>query len=237
MQKQESSVIFNQERASSYDKQRDKLAPMRDALHFLIRMVLSELSVKARVLCVGIGTGSELLYLAKTFPRWRFTAVDPAAPMLDICRRRAEECGVASRCNFHEGYLDSLPESDPFDAATCLLVSQFIMRKEKRRRFFCEIAARLSPQGYLVSSDVASDISASTYKSLFDVWLRTLKYSEIPAEEVEKVRTSFDQDVAVLHPREVESLIASSGFDTPVLFFQTLLVHAWYSKIASPIGK
>ena len=181
----------------------------------------------------GVGTGSELIDLAQAFPQWRFTAVEPAAPMLDICRQRAEECGIASRCTFHEGYLDSLPESDSFDAATCILVSHFFMQPEERRNFFREIAARLRPDGYLVSSDLASDMSASAYKSLFEVWLRTLKYSDLPAEEVEKFRASCGRDVAVLPPQEVESIIASSGFDTPVLFFQTLLIHAWYSKRAS----
>ena len=43
--------------------------------------------------------------------------------MLDVCRK-AEACGVASRCVFHAGYLDSLPSGQAFDAATALLVSQ-----------------------------------------------------------------------------------------------------------------
>jgi len=43
------------------------------------------------------GTGSELIYLAQNFPQWQFT-VEPAAPMLDVCRQRTEECGIASRC-------------------------------------------------------------------------------------------------------------------------------------------
>ena len=233
MENQESSIVFDQERASSYDQRFAKLAPLRDALHLLIRMVLAELPANARILCIGVGTGAELINLAQAFPRWRFTAVDPAAPMLDICRQRAEECDIASRCTFHEGYLDALPESDAFDAATCLLVSHFFVQPEKRRDFFRQIAARLRPEGYLVSADLASAVSASAYQSLLEVWLRTLKYSEVPAEEVEKFRASYGRDVAVLPPQEVESIIAASGFDTPVLFFQTLLMHAWYSKLAS----
>jgi len=95
---------------------------MRDALYLLIRVILSELP-QCTHSCVGAGTGSELIYLAQNFPQWQFTAVEPAAPMLDVCRQRTEECGIASRCTFHEGYLDSLPTSDSFNAATCLLVS------------------------------------------------------------------------------------------------------------------
>ena len=80
------------------------------------------------------GTGQELVYLAEKFPRWRFAAVEPSAPMLAVCRRKAEERGVAPRCVFHEGYLDSLPPSAPFDAATSLLVSQFILDPEASNR-------------------------------------------------------------------------------------------------------
>lgn len=235
MQNQKSSIVFDRERASSYDKRFAKLAVLRDALHFLIRLVLSELPADARILCVGAGTGLELIYLAQTFPQWQFTAVEPSAAMLDICRQRAEDCGIASRCTFHEGYLDSLPASDSFDAATCLLVSHFFMQQEDRRNLFSQIASRLCPKGYLVSADLVSDMSTSAYQSLLEVWLRMLRYSEVPAEEIEKLLASYGRDVAVLPPFEVESIIASSGFDTPVLFLQTLFIHAWYAK-RSPLS-
>lgn len=147
MENQESSIVFDQERASSHDKRFAKLAPMREALHLFVRMVLSELPADARILCIGVGTGPELIDLAQAFPQWRFTAVEPAAPMLDICRQRVEECGIASRCTFHEGYLDSLPESDSFDAATCILVSQFFMQPEERRNFFVKSPDDFAPMG------------------------------------------------------------------------------------------
>ena len=95
------------------------------------------------MLCVGAGTGAELSYLAERFPGWRFTAVEPSAPMLEVCRRRAEAQGIEGRCIFHEGYLESLPPSEPFDAATSLLVSQFILDPEERSGFFRAIAGRL----------------------------------------------------------------------------------------------
>ena len=180
MKTQEPAIVFDQERASSYDKRWAKLAPIRDALHLLIRAILSELPADARILCVGVGTGSELIDLAQAFPLWQFTAVEPAIPMLDICRQRVEECTITSRCTFHEGYLDSLSASDSFDAATCLLVSHFFMQPEERRNFFNQIALRLRPQGYLISSDIAYDMSTSDYQSVLDVWLRMMKSAEVP---------------------------------------------------------
>lgn len=230
MQNQKSSIVFDQERASSYDKRFAKLAPMRDTLHLLIHAVLSELPADARILCVGVGTGSELIYLAQRFPEWRFTAVEPSAPMLDVCRRRTEECGIASRCVFHEGYLDSLPASDAFDAATSLLVSHFILAAEARTNFFRQIAERLRPGGYLASADLASDMSSTAYPRLLEVWLRMMKAAEVPAEEIESFRVSYGRDVAILPAQDVGTIIASGGFETPILFLQTGLIHAWYAR-------
>jgi tRNA (cmo5U34)-methyltransferase len=230
MTTQKPSIVFDQERASSYDKRFAKLAPLRDALHLVTRIVFSELPDDARILCVGVGTGLELIDLAQAFPRWQFTAVEPAAPMLDICRQKADVCGIASRCAFHQGYLDSLPASNSFHAATCLLVSHFFMQPEARRAFFRQIAARLLPKGYLMSADLASDMSTSSYHSLLAVWLRMFRYGETPVEEIEKFVSSYGREVAVLPPQDVASIIASSGFDSPVLCFQTLLIHAWYAQ-------
>jgi tRNA (cmo5U34)-methyltransferase len=226
----ESVIAFDRDRASSYDKTWAKLAPTRDALHLIIRAILHDLPANARILCVGVGTGAELIDLAQAFPQWQFTAVEPAAPMLDICRQKLEECGITSRCTFHEGYLDTLPPSDSFDAATCLFVSHFIMEPEERRNFFHQIALRLRPQGYLISSDIAYDRSSSAYPDILNVWLQMMRSADLPAAEVEKMRHAYGRDVAVLPPSAVATIIAASGFNPPVLFFQNVLIHAWYAR-------
>lgn len=231
MQDQETPISFSQEHAATYDQRLAKLAAMRDALPLLISAVFADLPAEARILCVGAGTGHELIYLAQKFPRWHFTAVEPSAPMLEICRRKAEECGITSRCVFHEGYLDSLPPSAAFDAATSLLVSQFILAPEARIGFFRAISERLRPGGYLATADLACDTASSAYQSLLEVWIRLLmRETEVPPEHIEKLRAAYGRDVAVLPLEQVSSIIASGGFEMPVLFFQTLLIHAWYAQ-------
>ena len=236
MNNQESAIVFDEERASTYDKRAAKLAPLRDTLHLLTRLILSDLPTDARILCVGVGTGLELIYLAQEFPQWQFTAVEPARAMLDICRQKAEEYGIVSRCTWHEGYLDSLPASAPFDAATCLLVSHFFMQQEERQKFFRQIASRLRPQGYLVSADLASDMSTTAYQALCEMWTRMLRYAEYPDTDIENFLAAHGREAAVLPPHEVASIIASSDFDPPVLFLQTLFMHAWYTQRTSLVG-
>lgn len=237
MQNQEPPVVFDKERASSYDTQYAKVASLSDALHLLVRVILSDLPADARILCVGVGTGSEMLSLAREFPQWQFTAVEPAAPMLDICRKRAEDAGITARCTFHEGYLDTLPASPPFDGATSLLVSHFIVDSEAQRDFYRQIAARLRPDGCLVAAALVADPSAPASPSLLDVWMRMQEYAGVSAEALEKMRGAYGRTFAAHLPREVEEIIASSGFRAPVLFFQTLLIHSWYAKRAATTSK
>lgn len=219
--------FFNEDVAASYDTRFNSAAPMRDALNLILGATLSELPADARILCVGAGTGSELIHLAQRFPHWRFTAVDPSGPMLNICRRRTEELGLAARCDFHEGFLDTLPDTAPFEGATSILVSQFCVRPEDRRAFFRKIADRTRFGGYLINADLTADMASEAYQNLLDIWMRMF---EMSAEQKDGLRATYGRDVAVSPRNEVESFIASSGFEHPVLFFQTLLIHAWYTR-------
>lgn len=229
MNSDEIKAIFDQQ-ASSYDERWAKTAPIRDALHFLLQAVLAELPSNARILCVGAGTGEEIGYLAERFPHWSFVAVEPSGAMLDVCRQKADKAGFISRCDFHEGYLDTLPAQEPFDAATCFLVSQFILERDARIGFFNSIAARLRPEGILASSDLASDVSSSQYSALLQTWLNMMLASDVPAAGVEQMRAAYAKDVAILPPAQIESIIREGGFDNPVGFYQAGLIHAWFSR-------
>jgi len=221
-----SPVNFDQIRADSHDKRLTTLAPMREALHLITRMIFATLPTDSRILCIGAGTGPELFYLAEAFPDWRFTAVEPSSAMLDVCRKRADELGVINRFTFHEGFLETLPDSDPYQAATCILVSQFLLEPVKRINLFYHIAKRLTPGGILVNADLASDISSQKYQKLLEVWARTMEYSGVPKEDID----ILGSDIAVLPQQDIESLIEQGGFDKPTLFFQSLLIHAWFSR-------
>ena len=225
--------LFDQQ-ALTYDQQWVKLAAFRDGLHILTQALFRELPSNARVLCVGAGTGAEIHFLAERFPGWSFTAVESSAGMVEVCRQRAQAHGFADRCNFHQGYLDSLPPTEPFDAATCLLVSQFILDPRERAGFFGSIAQRLVPGGTLVSSDLSTDVSSEHYPSLLGVWLRAMAAADVPAEGIERMREAYRRDVAVLPATEVEAILASGGFESPIQLYQAGLIRAWYSRRASP---
>ena len=135
MHPDELKSLFDQQ-AAGYDRQWEKTAPIRQCLQLLLEPLLAGLPEQAHVLCVGVGTGVEMAHLARRFPGWRFTALDPSGAMLEVSRQRAQAEGFAARCRFHEGYVEDLPAEAVFDAATCFLVSQFILDVDARVAFF-----------------------------------------------------------------------------------------------------
>lgn len=221
--------IFD-EQAATYDQKWSRLAPINQTLHLLAGAVLTNLPAEAHLLCVGAGTGNEILALASRFPDWRFTAIEPSLPMLEVCHLRCTELGIATRCTFHAGYLDSLPPTGPFDAATAFLVSQFIQDREARARFFRDIAKRLRPDGVLISSDLAGDPAAPESQDLLAAWYALMSGNGISAEGVAKMREAYVRDVSVLPPAAVEEIIVLGGFTRPTRIFQAGLIHAWFAR-------
>jgi tRNA (cmo5U34)-methyltransferase len=226
MTRDEIATLFDQQ-AAGYESQWERMSPVRDGLYFLLEAAVASLPAEARVLSVGAGTGSEIAFLAARFPRWHFTAVEPSRAMIELCRQRAVAAGFASRCTFHHGFLESLATDEPYDAATCLLVSQFLVEPTARLGLFRDIATRLRPAGILVNADLAADVASREYDALLAMWLDRMSSAGVPPDALARARAAYAKDVAVLPPARVAALIASAGFDAPTLFFQAGLMHAW----------
>lgn len=220
---------FDAQQAANYDDRWAPLAPLRDSLHLLIAMIFHDLPAAARVLCVGAGTGAEVLALAWVYPDWHFTVVEPSAPMLDVCRRKTAEAGIAARCTFHGGYVHTLPTDAAFDAATALLVSHFLTNRAQRTAFFREIASRLRTGGFVITADLTT-APGERHESLFAVWQQLLRHAGATPEQIQALVTTYGREVSLLPEPELEALLVDAGFAHPVRFSQSLLIHAWYAR-------
>jgi tRNA (cmo5U34)-methyltransferase len=104
------------------------------------------------------------------------------------------------------------------------------LQQNERQKFFNAIAGRLLPGGLLINADLALDGADAAANGLFEMWLRAWKYTGVSSDQLENMQAALARGAAVLPPESVKSLIGSSGFDTPVQFLQTLLIHGWYAK-------
>jgi len=223
-------ITFDKERAETHDDKFARIAPIKATLNMLIEIAWSDLPEDARILCVGAGTGDELIALARAYPGWQFTALDPSEPMLEKCREHVAAEGFDDRVSYHAGKLPTLPESEPFDAATALLVSHFITEREQRKRFFRAIAARLKHGGRFVNAEISGDTTEPDHGTRITMWRQMLDFAGIERDEIDRMVGSFGAQVAVLPPNELAALLTESGFVSPVLFFQSILIHAWLSR-------
>lgn len=217
------SQPFDATHAEGYDRNLERILPIKDTLHLLIRWWFSGLPDAARILVAGAGTGAEARFLAPIFPRWRFTLVDPSEAMLDVGRRHAAAEGFADRCEFHVGLVCSLAE-DGFDAATSVLVSHFLADAAEREAYFAEIARRLKPGGLLFDADHCADPEHTSFGPLMELWLTV---AGMPDERKAFFRAAFGRELAAHGPAEVEAMIARAGFSAPVQCFQATLIRGW----------
>jgi tRNA (cmo5U34)-methyltransferase len=51
-------------------------------------------------------------------------------------------------------------------------------------------------------------------------------------EQLARLPEAYQKDVAVLPLEQVTTFITSAGFESPVLFLQTCLIHAWHARRA-----
>lgn len=226
-----STEFFNKEAAQRYDERNSKLSDISNCMHFLITLILRDLPVHSRILCVGAGTGAEILALARNFPEWSFVALEPSLPMLDVCRERMKEAGIADRCEFVHGYVQDFPLQSDFDAALSILVAHFIKREE-RLNYFGQITERLKSGGYLVNAEISFDLGSAEFPSILKSWEAVQAQMGGTKESLAMLPKQLKELLTVLPPSETESLIRKSGINMPVRFFQALLISGWYGKKA-----
>jgi len=223
------SNFFNKEASQAYDERNSKLAPIADNMHFLIRLVLKNLPARSRILCVGVGTGAEILSLSKTFPEWTFLGLDPSAEMLEVCSERLRNAGVLDRCELIHGYVQDLPTGENFDAAVSVLVGHFVKREE-RLSFYQNITSRIRSDGYLVNTEISFDLNSQEFPSMLKNWEQVQSHMGATAESLASLPMQLREMLTVLPPAEIESLMRQSGITMPVRFFQSFMISGWYGR-------
>lgn len=221
--------FFTKELAQAYDDRNSKLLPIAENMHFLIRLILQNLPTKSRVLCVGVGTGAEIFYLAKTFPDWTFVGVDPSAHMLEVCRERLKNIGILERCQLVHGYTQDLPAEASFDATLSILVGHFV-KPEERLEFYKNMASRLKKNGILINTEISYDLNSDEFPIMLKNWEWVQTLMGATPESLASLPKQIREIVTVLPNNQVEDLIRKSGVHNPLRFFQSFMISGWQAQ-------
>ena len=222
------SVIDNfTNAAKSYDEKNMQLAPITENMHFLIRLILRNISAHARVLCVGVGTGAEILSLSESFPEWTFVGIDPSIGMINVCRENLERAGVLNRCELIQGYVGDLPDKENFDVALSILVAHFVKREE-RVSFYQAMCSRLFPEGILINTEISYDLNSKEFPLMLKNWEEVQSRMGASPESLANLAVVLREKLSVIPPIETEQLLKQSGIFLPVQFFQAFMISGWY---------
>ena len=210
---------FTPKAAAMYDTRILSLVPGYALLQELVPALLGAAAPdEASILVSGAGTGGEIMALARQRPRWRFAAVDPAQPMLDVARERAAACGVADRISYHAVPLADYVAPSPHDAATSLLVAQFLPDDGAKATYFAALHRSLVDTAPLIIADLTArgaDMALAAYR----------RWAILAGQSEKQSDTMLAHISSSFHPIDegrLRDLLADLGFDPPQPFFRAL---------------
>jgi tRNA (cmo5U34)-methyltransferase len=216
---------FDPARASEYQAQSRIALAGYDACHELAACMLAAVvgpGTEAQVLVVGAGGGAQEIVMAgRLEPAWRFTAVDPSQPMMDIAVAQLQEHGLDGRTETHLGYVDDLPDVRRFGAATLIGVLHHLPGDAAKRRILSAIAARLLPGAPLVLA--GNRYAYADHPTLLAAWgERWRMQGSTPVEVKAKLGKILQGADPPASEGAVAALLADAGFGRPTWFFSSL---------------
>ena len=222
---------FNEEMATEYDKGVRRTLPTYDSMFRLVQTYLrANTTARPNVLVVGAGGGTELATFGPANKTWTFTAVDPAAPMLELARRKANQLNMADRVEFIEGTIDEVEGSHLHDAATCMLVLHFIADVDDKLLQLKSIRQRLKPGAPFVIATMYGNSNDPAFDALFSLWkaywLDTTNMTTTEVDEIEKTV----RQLSFIPEEEIVRLLQEAGFGKIAKFFSTNMFGGWICK-------
>ncbi len=230
---------FNPARADEYRAQSRIALAGYDACHELAACMLAAVvgpGTSAHVLVVGAGGGAQEIITAGALePAWRFTAVDPSQPMMDIAIAQLQQHSLLGRTDIHLGYVDDLPNVRHFAAATLIGVLHHLPGDAAKRHILHSIAARLMPGAPLILA--GNRYAYADQPILLAAWGERWRMQKNTPDEVQAKLGNILQGADPPASEEaVAALLAAAGFERPTWFFSSLFWGACLAKRASNEG-
>lgn len=219
----EKQIDFNGEWSNEYDDTAHKIIPAYHSIYELTQHLLRDrLNKEARILVAGAGTGKEIIHCSQNNPHWSFTGFDPAGPMLSIARKRVDANSLENKISFVHGLIDDVTEKN-FDAATSILVMQFLPDDGTKLDFLKGISEKLKPGALIVLVDLEGEIGSDEYNTLNAAWKNQQLFKRDESDRVRKEFIIRENEVHFIPQKRIESLLEEVGFFKIHKFFKAYL--------------
>jgi tRNA (cmo5U34)-methyltransferase len=226
----EKKIDFNSEWSNEYDETAPRIIPAYHSIYELTQHLLRDrLNKAARILVAGAGTGKEIIHAALHNPDWSFTGFDPAEAMLSIARQKVSAASLNSRISIVFGEIDEVAEKN-FDAATSILVMQFLPDDGTKLNFLNGISAKLKPGAPIVLVDLEGEMDSDEYLVLNAAWKNQQLFTRDEHDRVLKEFSVREKEVHFIPQTRIESLLREAGFSNIHKFFKAYLFGGYVAS-------
>jgi tRNA (cmo5U34)-methyltransferase len=219
----EKQIDFNGKWSNEYDDKAHKIIPAYHSIYELTQHLLRDrLNKEARILVAGAGTGKEIIDCSQNNSLWSFTGFDPAEPMLSIARKKVAAASLENKISLVQGIIDDVTEKD-FDAATSILVMQFLPDDGTKLNFLKGISDKLKPGALIVLVDLEGEIGSYEYNTFNAAWKNQQLFIRGENDRVRKEFIIREKEVHFIPQKRIESLLEEVGFYKIHKFFKAYL--------------
>lgn len=219
----EKQIDFNGKWSNEYDDTAYKIIPSYHSIYELTQHLLRDrLDEEARILVAGAGTGKEIVECSQNNPKWFFTGFDPAEPMLCIARKKMADASLENKVSLVLGMIDDVTKKD-FDAATSILVMQFLPDDGTKLNYLKGIFDKLKPGAFLILVDLEGEVGSEEYNTLNTAWKNQQLFTRGDDDRVRKEFMIREKEVHFIPQNRIESLLGEVGFYKIYKFFKAYL--------------
>ena len=214
---------FSEQHSSVYDEKIRKVIPGYQVIHELVRYLLEDnLPSTAKVLIAGTGTGQEILAYSKNNPEWLLVGFDPTESMLSVAKQKVQNGSLEKRVKLIQGFIHDVDESG-FDAATTILVMQFLPDNGAKQQYLNEISSRLKSSAKLILVDLEGDKESVEYKLFISAWKAHQLSTREDEQQVIEDFEHIDRDVQFVPQHRIETLLDKAEFSNIQKFYKAYL--------------
>lgn len=211
-----------------YDSIIPQVIPGYEALHQMVLACLgAKLYLEANLLVVGAGTGMELVKFAKSNSRWKILGVDPAENMLAVAKNKIQQHGLSEQVELFQGYVNDLPQTSVYNAATSILVMHFIPDDGGKLAFLKSIAQRMKSSGTFILVDVFGEKGTNDFEEMIVLVKEFWKGKGVSEAKEAEILETMENGVYPISENRILELLKEAGFDKVIRFYTGLWVGGW----------
>ena len=223
---------FGDKHARVYDEKIQKVIRGYNEMHDLSYYLLKDnLPENARILVSGLGTGYEAITYAKKQEGWHIVGVDPAPEMITSSKNKITLLGLARKIEVVEGRVENIEENN-FDAATSILVMQFLKDNGDKERYLWNISEKLRKGAKLIIIDLEGKKGSEKFCLLLSAWKKHQYTTRDDKEQIDKDFKHVDSDLQFIPEERIIDLLKATGFTKVCKFYKSFLFGGYIAEKA-----